>query len=167
MDVTGATINPICQATGTEALGQAGVSDPTLTHSVGAGSVSRSPSTAVPVTKSWEGEVALVAGTATIDLTALDRGNLSALDLSGEKIQAIHVRGDNANTGPIEIDVAASNGHDLHGSGASSQICAVEADDEVLILKNDNGPAVSTTQAEFTLTGTGTEKVHIMILAGS
>jgi hypothetical protein len=155
------------QASGTEALGQTGVADPTVSHSIGAGSVSRSPTTTVPVTKSWEGEVALAAGTATLDLTALDRGNLANLDLTGEIVQSLHVRGDNANTGAIELDVAAANGYDIHGSGASSQICAVEADDEVLILKNDTAPAVSSTVKDITLTGTGTEKVHVMILAGS
>ena len=166
MNVSSATINPIMGANGTVDIGQSGVTNPTVQHSVGAGSITRTPTTTVPVSVSWEGLIALSGGAYTLDLTALPGGNLPDLDLTGKKVQAIHVRGANDLTGPITLSVGASNGYDLHGSGVGEEIATVEADDEVLILKNDTAPDVGASACQIDLAGTSTEEVSIMILAG-
>lgn len=167
MNVASASVSLICTASGTYPLGITGVTDPSVQHQVYGGAKALSSSSTPPVTKSWEGEVALTAGTATLDLTALDQGDLTALDLTGEDVVAISIRGDDGQTAPITLSVAASNGYDIHGSGAGEEICSVEAGDEVLIYKDGNAPAVSSTVKDITLTGSGTEKCHVMILAGS
>jgi len=167
MDVVAASVNPIVTASGTIDLGITGVADPSISHQVFGGAKALSPTSTPPVTKSWEGVVALSGGAATIDLTALDMGNMAAaLDLTGLKVQCISVRGDSAITVAIVATVATSNGYDIHGSGADSEIFVVEADGECMILKNDEAPDVGVAQAEITLAGTGVEEIHIMILAG-
>lgn len=78
-------------------------------------------SSTVPVTQKYVDSFDLVAGAATINMTALDQGNLPDVDASGLKPQLFIFHSESDNTDEITISDGAANGHDIFGD-ASGQV---------------------------------------------
>ena len=91
------------------------VADPSLTHRISGLSGTLNATSTVPATKAWSDSVGLVAGTATIDMTALARGLLSNATLTGLKVQLAIFRSRATNTAGIVITDGAVNGYLLFG----------------------------------------------------
>lgn len=98
-----------------------GVTNLDHTLQIAGSSGSLSPTTTVPCTKAWKDQGALTAGAATIDLTNLARDNLPAVDMSGLKIQLVHIINASTNTATLTVTDGATNGYLLFGD-ASGQV---------------------------------------------
>ena len=67
----------------------------------------------------WSKTVTLSSGAATIDLTALDNGDLTNLDFTATKIYYCHVKARTTNTALISLGTGVTNGYPFPGIGAS------------------------------------------------
>lgn len=134
-----------------------------VTHTEFDTEVALTGTTTVPVSKCAYFEQALTAGAATVDLTALVGSNAGAENMTGLKVQAAKFIAPATNTGPITVAVGASNGYNLLGANTEF---AVSPGQEVTILGNDATPDVGASAKTLDLTGTGTEKLQIAIVAG-
>ena len=162
MNVSAANINPVFTASGTLPISHPGVSNPSVTHIIGLGSTQRTPTTTPPTSKSWEGVVTLSAGAATLDLTALPYGTLSAVDLTGLKINAIHLFAHATNTAPITVAPGLTNPYD-----PDFDTLVLQPRDEVIIRKHlATLPAVASGVKTLDFTGTLAEEISVHILAG-
>jgi hypothetical protein len=107
-------------------------------------------------TKTWHGQVALTAGAATIDLTALVDPILGTISMSGLKLLGIHATPDSGNAHTIGISAGASNGYS--GWGA-------------IVDNGALGPlpytsAIDGTHKNLDIAGNGTEKLNLILLFG-
>lgn len=134
-----------------------------VTHNQFNTSLSLTSSTTPPVTKHAAFNKALVAGTATIDLTALTGTNGATVDLTGLKIQVFRVKATAANANPISLTEGAANGYALAGA---LWLVALKAGQEVTIYGNDSTPDVAAADKNIDLAGTGTQSLDIEIIAG-
>lgn len=75
-------------------------------------------STTVPATEGWPDTRSLAAGADSIDLTALARGTLPTIDLTGLKVQLVIIRAAAANTAGILFKQGASNPYLLFGAAS-------------------------------------------------
>ena len=114
------------------------------------------------VTSAWEGIVPCVAGTATLDLTALVTAGLSNTNMTGLKIVAMKVQAASTNTNPVSIKAGVTNGYTPIGAGIPLQT----AGDEVL-TKYLSAIYVDATHKILTITGTGTEAVNMILVFGT
>lgn len=109
----------------------------------------------------WSGQVALVAGVATIDLTNLTQTGLSVpVDATGKKVRAICVLADSGNANVIAIGVGASNGYT--GIGTISALNP----GNMAIHTCQGSIAVDGTHKTLDFAGTGTQKLDILIVFG-
>jgi len=120
-------------------------------------------------TDAWSDTVDLAGGVATIDLTALARqAPFEDVNLDTLKIVAYGFAGAAANTAGIEVSQGASAGYAIFGT----------ADDQVTVYPNQSIICASTAAAdlptvaagsadEIDFTGTGTEQIHVLLIAGS
>jgi hypothetical protein len=136
------TVLPLLRSIETLTGGQTGVATPPsqTIQLTTANSVLTSSSTPA-VSKVWSGTVTLSAGAATLNLASLPRDNeLEPVDLTGLKVQAIHMKG-GANSAIVEADVGASNGYNFLGD-ADSHVC-IAASKELLVTYNETLPDVA------------------------
>lgn len=125
MAVNSANLKAGMIARETIAFGVQGLADPTMESAQGATDVALSPTSTPAVTKVWAGRVTLSSGAATLDLAALDRGaELSDLNLSGLKVQAIGIFPASANTALVDATAGASNGYGIFGAGNTRDLFA-------------------------------------------
>jgi len=91
--------------------------DPKLVHTSDQSSFTlNGTSTPAAITQAWSDELDLVAATPQdIDLTALARSPLTALDLTGKKIQAYKIVADAANTTAVSVVPGAGTGYHFTG----------------------------------------------------
>lgn len=117
----------------------------------------------------WADTVALVAGTATIDLTALARDvPLEDVDFDGLNIVAFAFAGAASNSNPIEVAPDATNGYNIFGTADDKVSVYPQMIVQVADMTSANLPAVAAGSAdEITFTGTGTEAIHVLLIAGS
>lgn len=120
-------------------------------------------------TDAWSDTVDLVAGAATIDLTALARQSpLEDVNFDTKKIVAFAFAGANANANGIEVSQGAAQPYPIFGT----------ADDQVTVYPNQIVQVASLTQADLVavangtvdqidFTGTGTEQIHVLLIAGA
>lgn len=116
----------------------------------------------------WTDTVDLVAGVATIDLTALARqAPLEDVNLDTLEIVAFAFAGASANANPIEVSPGATNGYNIFGT----------ADDQVSVYPNQIVQVASMTQKdlpsvaagaadEIDFTGTAAQQIHVLLIAG-
>lgn len=139
---------------------------PIVTHSGFNSSGSLSSSTTPPITKVAAFTKALVAGAATIDLTALVGTAGAAVDGTGLKVQAVKVQNPSTNTNTLVIKEGASNGY--HLMGASFQI-TLQPGEEFIWRGIDKAPDVAGSAKTIDLTDAavgGTESSNWIILLG-
>jgi len=135
----------------------------TVTHSLLNKSAVFTGTSDVPVSKVAAFEKALVAGAGSIDLTALVGTNGAAVDGTGLKVQAIKVIADADNSAAITLADGASNGYELLGA---SWTIKLKAGQEIVIFGNEETPDIGGTAKVIDLTGTGTDKLQIIIVMG-
>ena len=125
--------------------------------------ISLTGASTVPATKVVVTQKALVAGAATLDLTALVGTNGAAVDLSGLKVQAVKFRNPSANANAITVKFGATNGY-LLGGAAWSFI--LEPGMEIVVYGNDKTPDVDATHKNIDLAGTLVQALDVVIVAG-
>lgn len=108
---------------------------------------------------------AMVAGAATIDLTALTGSNGVAIDGTGLKVQTIMVKAVAGNVAVITIGKGASNGYGMGTAGAAWSI-PMHGGDKATLEKNESMPDIAAGAKNIDLAGTGTDAVDIIILMG-
>lgn len=119
-------------------------------------------------TKCWASQVALVTGALTLDLTALtDASNstFASKTFLGLKVQAILLEAPADNGAAITLVTGASNGIDL--LGASDWKIVVEPGQRYAIYLAGTAPAVASGDRTIDLSGTGTDKLNIAMVAGA
>lgn len=134
-----------------------------VTHDAWNSAKSLSGSTTPPATLHAAFEKALVAGVATIDLTALVGTNGIAVDGTGLRVQVLRVRAKSTNANPITIGKGAANGYT--GLGATySEALAPGA--ENLHYVNDAGSDIGGTNKNLDLAGTLAQVLEVEIVLG-
>lgn len=121
--------------------------------------------TTVPATKIAGGKVALVAGSKTLDLTALTGlgANGQSVDMTGLKVQAIYAENPGTNLNSISIAVGGTNGYNF--SGADGKL-TLEPGQSVVLFGNDKAPDVAVGAKTLDLAGTLTQALNLVIVAG-
>lgn len=103
----------------------------------------------------------LVAGAKTIDLTSITH-NGATVSLSGKKIKAIKFRNPSANA--MTITEGASNGYELLGNAFTFILLQNQ---ELQIYLADGAPTVSGSLKNIDVSGTGTQYIDVIAVAGT
>lgn len=141
-----------------------GVTNPEVARET-ASAATLDANSAVPVTTSWWDDADLVAGTLTLDLTALTRANLPNVDMTGLKVQILKFKADSANTAGIVVADHGTTGYLIFGD-ASGQVTVLPGS-EILMVFNDQLADVSGSVKQLLVTSTDTEATYsIEIVAG-
>jgi hypothetical protein len=140
--------------------------NPDITTAVTDESLTLNSGSTPPVTKVASGTVALVAGAATLDLTALD--GLTAdetVDFTGLKVQFAFFRAPSSNANLITVGKGVSNGYGLDAAGTA---WSVPLDPDALDLRRipDTAPNVAAGAKEIDIAGTGTQTLEYILIAG-
>lgn len=146
--------------------GVADATSPIITHSGWNTQKSLAAATTPPATKVAAFQQALVAGAATIDLTALVGTAGATVNGTGLKVQAVKIQNPSTNTNTLVVKEGATNGY--HLLGASFQII-LQPGEEVCFLGLDKAPDVASTAKTIDLTDAavgGTESSNWIILLG-
>lgn len=140
--------------------------DPAITHEITGDSGDLSGSSAEPpITKKFAGNVVLAAGAKTLDLTALENGNLPNETFDGLKVQILKFKALPDNTNAVKIKKGGTNGYEFCGSGAPE--CTLEKAGDVAMYKfNDSLADVSSTVKNLDFSGTGSDGVKVILCAG-
>lgn len=146
-------------------VGIDGVTNQDHTLEISGLSGSLTPSTTPAVTKVWKDQGALVAGAATIDLTALARDNLPNIDLTDLKVQIFAIK-NNSTTYGLTVDIGAANPYDLFGD-ANGQVTIGKDSGFVLFYSPEGLENVDATHCEIDLSSTDTTcSYDVIIVAG-
>ena len=133
----------------------------TIIHNQFNESMTLTSATATPVTETAQFIQALSGGAATIDLTALNGADDTALDLTGLKVQYFRLKNLGANT--MTVTFAAANPYEL---GGSTGVWIVQPSGWIDFYANDNAPDVASGAKNITLAGTVSQTCEITIVAG-
>lgn len=142
-------------------------SDPTTTTTpavgmnLGVGNKTFGAGTSPTGTEAWSGQIALVAGAATIDLSNLTQAGFGTVNATGLKVRAIQVLAPNTNAGAIQIGTGASNGYAELGV-----LSKIQPGGDATVY-NPNAAAIDGTHKTLDLAGTGTDKLNIHIVFGT
>jgi hypothetical protein len=107
--------------------------------------------------------VAMTAGAATIDLTALTDVEGATIVTATKRLRAIKIKPVSTNANAVTIEVGASNGY--VGFGADFSI-ALLANSEVMIYTANDAGAISATNKTLDITGTATQAIDIICVFG-
>lgn len=113
------------------------------------------------VTKGTAGRIAMTAGAATLDLTAVPSPE-GTINLLGLAVKLLRLINPSTNANAITIKVGASDGYELAGS---SWAVTLQPDEAITIEKTD-APEVDTDAKIIDISGTGTEVLDFVIAAG-
>lgn len=139
--------------------------DPTITHELkGDTGTPTGSNAAPPIQRKYADKVLLAGGAKTIDLTALDDGNLPDIDFTTFKVQLVKIRALASNTQGIKIKKGATNGYGIFG--ANTPEITLEKGDIAMYLFNDSLADVSATEKTIDLTGNAAEGVEMILIAG-
>jgi hypothetical protein len=105
-------------------------------------------------------EVSLTAGAGSIDFTALPQPNGASLDATGKKVKLVKFIADAGNSGDMAIETGDSNGIDL-----GMEVTALAPGKFVGGLVDD--VSVGAGAKVLDLTGTGTDKLKVIVWLGS
>lgn len=108
-------------------------------------------------------DVALDAGSGTLDLTALVGTNGVAVDGSGLRVQFAKFLNPSTNANPITIAIGASDGYDGFGDAFGVTLAPGA---EILLRTMDAGSNIGATKKTLDLTGTGTQALSYEIVMG-
>lgn len=141
-------------------------SNPNITHELAVGRLTLNANSTPVASQVWSDTVALDTGAATIDLSSLSRGSaLSALDLTGLKVQGFIIQSKAANTDTVGIDVGASNGYNLFG--ASDGRAVLSPGGAIMLYAPEDLPDVASGAKTIDLSSSDADaQVDVVILAG-
>jgi hypothetical protein len=159
-----ATYNLVCNVNETLDTGVEGASNPLIQHDAFNVSGTLHSASTPPATKAVVTEVALVAGSKTVDLTALVGTNGAAVTFNGLRVQLLRIRNKTANAGNMTFTKGASNG--WTGLGASWASITLEPGAAMEFYLDDGIADVSATVKNIDVTGTGTEEFELTVVAG-
>lgn len=117
--------------------------------------------TTPPVTKCAVFQKALVAGVATVDLTALTGTNGVTVDGTGLKLQVMKVK----NTGANALTVKFGAANPYNALGASWTLILLQ-NQEITVYGNDAAPDISATAKNIDLSGTTTQTSEWVLVMG-
>ena len=160
------SVSYVSQLTVTEALetNVGDLSDKSITHSGYNSAASSNAASVPPASKVAAGQVNMIAGAGSIDLTALALGAQgTVVDMTGMRVQFIKVKALAGNANPITISKSVANGYD--GFGASFSL-SLAPGGEMLLRGNDGGNDVAAGNKGLTLAGTGTQGIALEVVAG-
>lgn len=121
-------------------------------------------STTTPAASLYAEQVlTLVAGTLVVDFTSLLKRGL-AVSFSGKKIIGIALSAPATNAGTITLTKDATNGLALFGAAFSVEVPPGAT--KCTYFGATNGPAVDATHKRIDLTGTGTDSLQMIAIAG-
>lgn len=142
--------------------------DPELTHEIAADKGTLNANSDPKASKVWCQRVALTSGAASIDLTALDNGNLPDVDFTGLKIRLVKLSAPNTNSAGIAVGVGASNGYNLFGP-TNATADRVIISPECVEMRNfhDTAEEVDSTHLAVDFAGAGTDVLDVELVAGS
>lgn len=153
----------------TLALGLDHGTDTPFEHTLGVHNGKLTATTTPAATKVFSDNIALSSGSATLDLTSLSGPATTTVDFTGLKVQLIKLTCPLTNTAGITVDAKdASTGYNLFGADNA----ATTEKQEVLpgcvasFFMNDKLEDVDSTHKDLTLTGTGTEAINVLLIAG-
>lgn len=122
--------------------------------------------TTPPVTKSVAFQLPLVAGAATIDLTALPGKTAEeTVNGTGLRVQHIKVRNKATNANPITVSKGASNGYALSAAGTTFS-WPLDPGQELMKRTNDSCPDIAAGAKTIDVAGTGTQILEVAITLG-
>lgn len=147
-------------------LGFDHVTDPTIRHRLAAlAAVTLNASSTPPATKTYSDEIQLAAGAATLDLQALDRGDLTDADFTGLKVQVAIFYAHSTNTDTVTIADGAANGYEIFGD-ANGQV-TLNPGDIIVQYCTDTLDDVAAADSEIDLSSAdGDAKVDVLLIAG-
>lgn len=150
----------------TIALGLDLVSDQTFTHAIDEDSGVLTGSTTPAVSKVWSDQVQLSGGALSLDLTNLSRGSvLSALDMTGLKVQLIKIKATSTNTDTVTVVDGATNGYNIFGSSSGSITLA--SGDVAMFFFDESLPDVASGAKTIDISSSDTDAlVDIILVAG-
>ena len=134
-----------------------------VTHTAYNTSVSLTSGTTVPATVVAGFNTALSGGSGSIDLTSMTGTNGVSVDATGLKVQVIKVKAASDNSGALTLADGATNGYELAGNGWT---VALSPGQEVLLYGNDATPDVGASAKTIDLSGTGTDDIDVIVVAG-
>lgn len=141
--------------------------DPSFVHSMGADEASLNASSTPAVTEVFSDNVALAAGTLTLDLQNLVGPAGTTVDFTGLKVQLVKLKCPSSNTLPILVQKGAANAYNMLGAdNASAETIEVMPGAIVLFYHNDKLEDVDATHSDVLFTGNGTETINVMLVAG-
>ncbi len=139
--------------------------DPTQTHEYGDSNVTLNASSTPVATQTWSETMALSGGAKTIDLTALVVGDclLTAIDMTGEKVQAWHLK--NTGSNAMTFKPGVSNPYDFLGD-ENGQVTLGPGGTLEQRYETEYLEDVDATHKTIDITGTGSEEFEIMLVSG-
>ncbi len=145
-------------------LGLDNAGDARITHTIGA--AKHTLGSATPVDAEFSDTVNLSAGAAALDLAALVRGSqLANLDLTGKKVQAVHLKTPAANTAAVTVEPASVNGYNL--LGASTGEVALPPGSELLLESVEQLPDVGASAKDVDFTSSDVDAaIDVHLVAG-
>lgn len=153
--------------TETKDIGLDKVANPTQVHTLGRHAGTLTGSTSIPVTKTYSDTIALVAGSASVDLTNLPGPLSTTITFNGLKVQQLKIVCPVTNSGGVTFDIAGANGYNLFGAdNASNESVEVMPGGLIQMQHNNNIEDVDATHKAITVTGTGTDTFDIILTAG-
>lgn len=121
--------------------------------------------TAVPVTKFSSSRIAMDAGAATIDLSALPGVSAEeTVDFTGLKVQVMKIRNLSTNANKITLTKGASNGWSFVST--DTWTIPLLPNQSVELLFKDGSADVSAGACEIDLAGTGAQVLEYTFVAG-
>lgn len=135
---------------------------PVITHNDFSTNGNLSAATTPPATLVAYETVALVAGAATIDLTALTGTNGIAVDGTNLKVQVFKIKNKTGNAAMTFVEGAAT-GYLLMGSGWKVILLAGQ---EQQFVGNDATPDITALLKHIDVSGTGTEEFELSVIMG-
>ena len=161
----GAKYDMLLQVTEAVALGLDLAGDASFVHEIASTAGRLSSATTPAISAAFSDDIPLSGGAFTLDLAALTRGSeLSALDMTGLKVQAFLIRAKAANGALITVTDGLTNGYLLFGDAAGQ--VTLDPGDAVMMLFNESLPDVGGSAKTIDFAGTGTDAFEIIIVAG-
>jgi hypothetical protein len=108
-------------------------------------------------------EIAMTAGAATIDFTALTKRGGVAVSFNGKAVRAVAFKNPATNANPITIVEGAANGLPLLGASFS---LTLQPGQEHFSYLGTGGTTVAGTDKTIDITGTGSQVLQMIAIAG-
>ena len=157
----------LCQVTETMALGLAHAGDVPTVHSLGSPGSTLVATSTPPATKVFSGTVTLSGGAGALDLTSLAGPQGTTVDFSGLKVQFVQLITPNNTVSIIVEHKDGATGYNLFGDdNASDESVEVPPNSEQQFKYTDTLEEVDGTHKDVKFTGTGTETIGVILVAG-